>query len=251
MSREREVSEAFLTLADTLVEDFDPLSLFQRLVDHCAGLLDVEAVGVMMIDARGGLRTTAASSEEADFLEVLQLQKNSGPCVDTYHEQRQMSVPDLSSERERWPEVVAAALASGFASVHTVPLRLHGHVVGAVNLFRTGRGPLAAEDQHLAQALADATMLALMQWSTEPTPRGEILTRLQSVIAAKSTFEMAKGMIVEYADVSFSTAARILRTYSEDQRVRLGDTVQALVSNELAPATVASGSGNRRSGQGT
>ncbi|QPP09213.1 GAF domain-containing protein [Streptomyces bathyalis] len=241
------MSEAFLTLADTLVEDFDPLSLFQRLVDHCAGLLDVEAVGVMMIDALGRLRTTAASSEEADFLEVLQLQKNSGPCVDSYHEQRQISVPDLSAERERWPEVADAALAAGFASVHTVPLRLHEHVVGAVNLLRTGRGPLAAEDQHLAQALADATMLALMQWSAEKHPRGEIVMRLQSVIAAKSALEIAKGMIVEYADVSFSTAARMLRDYATEQGVRLIDAVHGLVNSELAPAAVAAGSGNSTS----
>lgn len=241
MSREREVSRAFVSLADTLAEDFDPLSLFQRLVDHCVALLDVEAAGVMMRDARGGLRTTAASSEEAAFLEILQLQTNSGPCMDAYHERRRISVPDLAGERERWPKVVPAAMNAGFASMHTVPLRLHEHVVGAVNLLRADLGSLPSEDEYLAQALADATMLALMQWSMEPPRNSEIVTRLQSVIAAKSALEIAKGMIVEQAGVSFSTAAHLLRSYAAQERLKLTDTARALVSNELPPATITDG----------
>ncbi|WP_314174688.1 GAF and ANTAR domain-containing protein [Streptomyces winkii] len=238
MSRERKVSRAFVTLADTLAEDFDPLSLFQRLVDHCTALLDVAAAGVMMRDARGGLRTAAASSEEAAFLEVLQLQHGSGPCVDSYYQRRRLSVPNLSAERARWPLVVPAAIDAGFSAMHTVPLRLHEHVVGAVNLFRTERGALSPEDQCLAQDLSDATMLALMQWSAEPARPGEILTRLQSVIAAKSNLEIAKGMIVEHGGVTFADAAHMLRAYAEGHHVKLIDTVRALVNHELAPSAI-------------
>lgn len=238
MSREQQVSRAFVTLADTLTDDFDPLALFQRLVEHCTGLLAVDAAGVMMKDARGSLRTMAASSEEAALLELLQLQNSSGPCVESFHQGRSVDVPDLSRERERWPQVIPAAVEAGFASMFTVPLRLHDYVLGAVNLFRLEEGSLPCEDQFLAQDLADATILALMHWSTEPVRSGDLLTRLQSVIAAKATLEIAKGMLAEYGGVSIGAAARILRSYVEQRGVRLVDTVEALTSSELHPAGV-------------
>ncbi len=238
MSRETRVSRAFVALADTLTEDFDPLALFQRLIDHCTGLLAVDAAGVMMEDARGSLRTMAASSEEAVLLELLQLQNNSGPCLKSYYERRRIDVPDLAKEQERWPEVVPYALGAGFASMFTLPLRLHEHVVGTVNLFRTEKGSLPVDDQVLAQGLADATVLALVQWSTEPSRADDLLTRMQSVIAAKASLEMAKGILAEHGGVSFPTAARTLRTYAQRRGARLVDIADALTSRNLAPDVV-------------
>jgi len=238
MSREQQVGRAFVALSDTLADDFDPLVLFQRLVDQCASLLAVEGVGVMMRDARGTLRTMAASSEEALLLELLQLQNNSGPCMECYRRRRSVDVPDLSEERERWPEVVPAALGAGFASMYTVPLRVHAHVLGAVNFFRADRGSLPREDQYLAQALSDVAALALMHWSNEPTRPVDVLTRLQSALAAKAALEIAKGMIAEYGNVSFVEAARMLHEYATGRQVRLTDTVDALIRGDIYPAAL-------------
>ena len=44
-----------------------------------------------------------------------------------------------------------AALAGGFRSIHCVPLRVQGQVLGTLNLLRTEAAPLAARDEHLAQ----------------------------------------------------------------------------------------------------
>lgn len=73
MYRERQLAQAFVVLADTYAAQFDPLHLFHRLVHACRDLLDVDTAAVMIADARGSLKTMAATDEDAAFAELLQL----------------------------------------------------------------------------------------------------------------------------------------------------------------------------------
>jgi transcriptional regulator with GAF, ATPase, and Fis domain len=238
MTREQRVSSAFVALADTYDAEFDALSLFHGLVKHSVSLLDVEAAGVLLEDGRGGLRVMASSSDEADLLEILQLQSESGPCMDCWRDGVPVLATDLEREKERWPELVPFALAFGYRSLYTAPLRLQDRVVGAINLFRAETGPPPEADRHLAQALADVATLALMHSSTEAPRPDDVLTRVQGAVSAKTTFEMAKGMLAQFAGVSPGEAAAMLRTYTRLRRVRLTDTVLALVSRALNPQEV-------------
>ncbi|MGW5344471.1 GAF domain-containing protein [Streptomyces sp. NPDC004050] len=183
------MARAFVSLTDTLAPDFDHLGLFDGLIGHCVDLLDADAGGVMMGDARGGLRIMAASGEEAVLLELLQLRTGSGPCVDCYHSGQPLPVPDLAAERRRWPELSAAALEVGYQSSQTVPLRLHDHVNGALTLFRRATGTLRPEEIELAQALADSAALSLPHWSADPVPAAEVLTKTQAAIAYKNALD--------------------------------------------------------------
>lgn len=56
MSRERQLTEAFVGLADTLGEDFDVVDLFDRLAGHCVTLTGADAAGIMISDGRGRSR---------------------------------------------------------------------------------------------------------------------------------------------------------------------------------------------------
>lgn len=239
VNREQQVSEAFVGLADTLADDFDPLTLFHRLVHHCTALLtDVDAAGVLMSDGRGALRVMGASTDEVELLELLQQQADSGPCVECYRTGRRVTSDDLAQDAGRWPTFVEPALEAGYRAVDAVPLRLHEQVVGAVNLFRTRTGPLSDDDAHLTQSLADIAALALLQWSHDPVRPGDVVTRLQSALSAKAALETAKGMIAQYAGVTVAEAAGLLRSYAEDSRARLTDTVAVLTSRTLHPARI-------------
>ena len=61
MNAER-LAATFVDLADTLVDDFDLVEFLYTLVDRCAELLDVSAVGLMLADARGRLTVMASTS---------------------------------------------------------------------------------------------------------------------------------------------------------------------------------------------
>ena len=80
--REQRVSAAFVALADTLVDDYDIIDLLDQLVGHCVALLAADAAGIMLADPREQLRPVAASSEDAETMELLQLQSDEGPCLD-------------------------------------------------------------------------------------------------------------------------------------------------------------------------
>jgi hypothetical protein len=72
-SREARVSAAFVTLADTLTTNFDVVDLLHTLVEECAGILNVEAGGLMLADAEGHLQLMTSTSESADLVEIMQL----------------------------------------------------------------------------------------------------------------------------------------------------------------------------------
>lgn len=140
-SREREIVRSFLALSDSLVQDYDVLDLVTRLAQDCARLLDVAAAGLLLADARGVLHLLAATSEEAHSLEIFQLQREEGPCLDCFSTGAAVSVAELSTESARWPRFVFAATRADFASVHAIPMRLREQVLGTLGLFGATPGP--------------------------------------------------------------------------------------------------------------
>ena len=77
---------------------------------------------------------------------------------------------DLKTETPRWPRFVAAATDAGFASVHAVPLRAAGTVLGALGLFGTQVGALNDADLLVAQTLAHIACVAILQEHTPSRP---------------------------------------------------------------------------------
>src|SRR5581483_8036490 len=80
--REGQVSRAFVYLADTLVEGYDIIELLDRLVAHSVALLAADAAAIMLVDPTSRLRAVASSNEDADLMELMQLQAEQGPCVE-------------------------------------------------------------------------------------------------------------------------------------------------------------------------
>jgi GAF domain-containing protein len=138
--REHLVSTAFTRLADTLVDEYDVIDLLDRLVGYSLDLLAVEAAGIVLGDVRGTLRVVAASNDDAQLMELLQLQNDEGPCLECYRTATAVSVPDLTGVVGRWPRFTAAVdVQRVFRSVHALPLRLRQESIGALNLSAAGR----------------------------------------------------------------------------------------------------------------
>ena len=142
MTREALLARTFVELADTLVDDFDVVELLTRLADRCVDVLDVAAAGLMLVSPGGDLRVMASSSEAMRVLELFELQSQQGPCLDCYRTGQSVLNQDLATVNGRWPRFAAEALAAGFHSVHALPMRLRGTVIGALNLFQLGPGQM-------------------------------------------------------------------------------------------------------------
>jgi transcriptional regulator with GAF, ATPase, and Fis domain len=236
--RQSRVAEAFVALADTLVDDYDMLDLLDRLVGISVGLLAADAAGIVLADARHQLTVVAASSDAAELLEMLQLQNEQGPCLDAYRSGAPVSVPDLREAEGRWPRFTASvASLSEFASVHALPMRLRGQSIGALNLFHRTPGPLPEADLALGQALADVATIGILQ--ERAIRRAEVVAeQLQTALTSRVIIEQAKGVLAHHGGVTMDIAFDRLRGYARSRHSRLTEVARGLVEHELSPAEV-------------
>src|SRR4030095_15621307 len=86
-----------------------------------------------------------------------------GPCLDCYRNGKPVVNRDLARTNGDWPNFAPQALNRGFRSVHALPRRSRGTVIGALNLFRTDNGELNSDDVVVAQAFADVATIAILQ----------------------------------------------------------------------------------------
>src|SRR5215213_6524384 len=236
--REELISQAFVTLADTLVDEYDVIDLLDRLVGFCVQLLPADAAGIVLGDARQELRAVAASDEAAHVMELLQLQNDEGPCLDCFQSAEPVSVADLAEAAGRWPVFVAAVQRrSDFRSVHALPLRLRGRAIGALNLFGGLPGPLPESDLALGQALADVATIGILQ--ERAIRRGEVLNeQLQLALNGRVVVEQAKGLLAQHHGISMDAAFHRLRRYARARNLRLADVARQLATSKLDPAIV-------------
>ncbi|WP_209306343.1 GAF and ANTAR domain-containing protein [Blastococcus sp. CT_GayMR19] len=242
MSRERDVTRAFVDLASSLVNGYDVVDLLSNLTADCALLLDVASAGLLLADGRGVLHVMAASSERTRQLELFQVQRSDGPCRDCYLDGAPVSAPDLREEIDRWPLFTPAALEAGFVSVHAVPMRLRDTVLGALGLFGTSAGPLDPDDLSLGQALADVASVALVQ-DKATTDQRSVNEQLQTALTSRIVLEQAKGVLAQQGLLPMEDAFAALRRYARDHNLRLTAVAEAVVARRLSAGLVLERSG--------
>ena len=221
------LSDVFIELADTLVDDFDVLEFLHTLTERCVELLGVTAAGLLVTDGAGMLRVVAASSERTRLLELFQLQTDEGPCVDCFRTATSVCVEDLATTG-RWPRFTAAATEVGFAAVHALPMKLRSDVIGALNLFGTEPGALDQEKQRIGQALADIATVGLLQQRAIQA-RDVLTEQLQAALNSRVLIEQAKGLLAERLQIDVEQAFTVLRSTARNSNRRLSELAQALV----------------------
>src|SRR5689334_6899944 len=237
-ARETGALDAVASLVETVLEDFDTVDLLTEPSERCVQLLDVAAAGFLLADPLDQLRLLAATTEQARELELFPLQADEGPCVDCYSTGQPVSVADLTAAEARWPLFVPAALQAGFASVHAVPMRAAGLVLGALGLFGSGPGELDDADRLVAQTLAHVASVALLR-EHAPTP-STVIPQLRAALASRVLIEQAKGFLRETLDVSVEDAFALLRAYARANGEHLTVVARRLMTDRHArPVLVA------------
>lgn len=232
MPRESILARTLVELADTLVADFDVVELLTRLTDRCVEVLDVGAAGLMLVAPEGDLRVMASSSEAMRVLELFELQAQEGPCLECYRTGEPVVNHDLESGDERWPQFAAEALAAGFHSVHALPMRLRGTVLGALNLFHVESGDMRQADVDAAQALADVATIAVLQHRA--SLEAQVLNdQLNHALNSRIVIEQAKGMVAEREGLDMALAFVALRNHARNHNLRLVDVARGVIDGSL------------------
>jgi len=193
-----DLSEFFVRVADTLVDDFDVVDFLDTLTSQAATVSGAAAVGLVLSDHQGRVRFMAASNESGKMLELLQIQNEEGPCLDCLTTGIPVVNADLAHATDRWPRFAPRAIEAGFQSVHAFPMRLRSEVIGALNLFGSEDAHFEADEVRVVQALADVATIAILQ--ERSLARAETLTeQLQGALNSRVVIEQAKGALA-YAD---------------------------------------------------
>jgi GAF domain-containing protein len=220
-------------LAGALVADFDVVELLSLLADRCVEVIDVAAAGLMVARPDGYLRMMASSREAMRAL--FELQSEEGPCLDCYRTGKAVVNQDLATVNARWPRFAPQALAAGFGSVHALPMRPGGTVIGALNLFHAEVGEMHQADIGAAQALADIATIAILQHRA--TLEAQVVNQLrQHALNSRIVIEQAKGIVAERQGLDMEQAFSALRNHARNHNLLLVDVAKAVIGGGyLAP----------------
>ncbi len=239
MSDPARLSEVFVELADTLVDEFDVVEFLTVLAHRTVELLGATEAGVVLADEGGSLHSLASSTDAARLLELFELQNDEGPCLDCYRTGRPLLNAPLESP-DAWPTFGPEARRLGFVRVHALPMRLRGRVIGAVDVFSSSTADATPEDLAVGQALADVATIGLLQERSLREAR--VLNEgLQGALQSRIVIEQAKGMLAERRAIGMDAAFELLRAHARTRRRRLsavaGDLLDGtLAAEELDPA---------------
>ena len=237
MPREATLARTLVELADTLVADFDVVELLTLLADRCVEVLEVDAAGLVLVGPDGDLRVIASSSEAMRVLELFELQSEEGPCLDCYRTGQPVVNQNLAEVNGLWPRFAAEALTAGFQSVHALPMRLRGTVVGALNLFHRLPGRMQEADVDAAQALADVATIGILQHRA--VRESYVLNeQLNNALNSRIVIEQAKGMVAEREDLNMEQSFARMRMHARNHNLRLADVAQAVIAGTLAAAAL-------------
>jgi GAF domain-containing protein len=205
-SREQLLIGTFVSLADTLVADFDIIDFLHTLATRSTELLDADAAGIMLADQRG--------------------------VLDCFRSGLPVAHADLAAMRSAWPDFTQRMQQLGFRSAQALPMRLRDETIGALNLFRTTPGRLSATDHAIGQAMADVATVGLIQ--ERAITAGELLaTQLQAALHSRVQLEQAKGMLAQRAGMSMDLAFQLMRRYARSNNRKLGDVAASIIDGSV------------------
>lgn len=232
--REPLVIAAFVELADSLVDEYDPLDFLYRLLDHALPLVGASH-GAVMLHYEGRLHVVAASSEETADLELFELEHDEGPGRDAFHGGEVVVVRRLDAAAERWPRFVPHATAAGQVSAISIPMRLRDHVCGALSIFWSDETSLCDQDSDLLRGFTDVATIAVLQRELS-SDLERVNQQLHGALESRVHIEQAKGMIAQSAGIGVGEAFRLLRNHARSNRRMLRDVAREVTSGSVTVA---------------
>ncbi|MBO0982790.1 GAF and ANTAR domain-containing protein [Rathayibacter sp. SD072] len=231
-TREHDLIETFVTLSDTLVDDYDTVELLQTLVDRSVSLFDAASAGIVLRDANGVAEVLASTDEDSRLIGLLQLREEAGPCLECLTTGEAIIVADIEDVRAAWGPFRDRALELGLRSVHCVPMRLRNECIGSLNLFRTETGTLPDEDVAVVQAFADVATIGILH-QRALVESDTVRSQLQHALNSRVLIEQAKGAVAYAREIPPDEAFQLLRRHARSHSTALTVVAGRVVAGEL------------------
>ena len=240
MGNDEKLAEVLSEFARTMLTNFSIEGILDRLVERIVDVMPVTGAGVTLMSPEGVPRYVAASDRAALGFERLQFDVGEGPCMDVYESGLPVCVPNLGNET-RFPKFTRGALECGLVAVFAFPLRHDNGQVGALDLYRHTRGPLATASLKSAQTLADVAAAYLLSATT----RADLEASRKEALHDPLTGLANRVLLFEFLDQALLRADRSGRDVAVlfcdlDRFKCINDTFGHQVGDELLVAVAQS-----------
>jgi hypothetical protein len=214
------------------------LAAADQLCRACVELLEVDGAAISVVHDGASRGTFGSSGELSKRLDEFQFTFGEGPCLDAVTQRRPVLVADLGDTAEaRWPAFAGAVLDLGVHAVFALPVAVATAQVGALDLFRSTPGALAADSLAgglLAAELAALPLLDLMSADVDWAAAGEggdgwsQLASLERVEVYQAT-----GMVMGMLDVGPAEALVRLRAHAYASGLTASEVAWSIVERRL------------------
>jgi GAF domain-containing protein len=186
----------------------------------------MDAAGILLANREGGLGLAATTSEDAQLLDLFQVQQDAGPGLECYHTGSAVAVKNLAEAGTRWPLFAQEAIGHGFTSAVALPMRLRKDVIGVLTLLAAaGTAPVSRPQARVARALANAATIAILQQRLSEDRR-VLNEQLQMALDSRVAVEQGKGVLVTRLQVSADEAFQMLRRRARATRRQLSEVAE-------------------------
>lgn len=196
-------------------------------------LIGIRGCGVSLLQ-QDRLTFVTAHDESLIYLEQIQEETQSGPCVAAARNGRYVIVEDLGARSNAWPDYIARADSSGINAIAVLPIRGGGEILGALTIYESDRHEWLHHELEVARVFADLAAGYLLGASRLDQQR-RLAEQLQEALDSRIVIEQAKGMIAAHRNVSVNDAFKVLRKHANDHHAGLHATAEAVVKLGLQP----------------
>jgi GAF domain-containing protein len=159
------------------------------------------------------LASVASNDDVAMRMDETQYLRGRGPCLEAMSTSQRVEVRDMAVE-DRWGDYAAHALANDIHSVVSLPIRVDGDSIGALNLFSSTTAAFAEPDVARAQAFTTQAATALTILLRQAS-RISLDDQLRDALATRATIDQALGVLMHAQQINAGDAFEILRHASQ------------------------------------
>lgn len=192
-----------------------------------------DGAGVTMLES-GEPDTIVASAQFVRDVDDIQYRLGEGPCISAAAEGRTNSSGELAEDLS-WPSFGPRAAELGVHSALSLPLKVGGEVLGALNVYAHSRNAFDAASQRMGElfagpaaiAIHNARLLDQAQRQTE---------RLEAALTSRSTIDRAIGILMARSGITGDEAFVRLRIMSQHDHIKLNLVAERLVEQAVRRA---------------
>lgn len=204
-------------------KDFD--ESLRLILDTVCHAVHADRGGVMLLVKRH-VELTMSSDETAGRADALQLELDTGPCLEAIEDDSVFIVRDTQVE-ERWEPWCRGVADLGIRSVLSIRLATLDGTLGSLNLYSSEVERFGPAQAALGTLLGSHASAALAASKTE--------AGLREAMQGRHIIGLAQGILMERFGLDEEAAFAVLRRYSQDLNLKLRAVAQEFVETRVLP----------------